>query len=340
MRTLVLSTLLAAAAAGAAEPPPTAEAPARVRLVDPGQASPSRAVAATVAAARRATLSTRVAASVRTVHVEEGDRVRAGQLLVSLAAEDLEAQLRAAEAALDAAAAQERRLVTLQAQGAATPVELEGARAQRAQADAAVRGVQAQLGYARIRAPFAGVVQARSVSAGDFVGPGAPLLTVDGAVGGEGLELQASLDGAEAQGLRQGQRLGFETEGGTGEVEVTALGPGGDPVSHRSSLRARVVRAPAGLRTGAFARLLLPAAVGATPSGTSADVWVPRSALVQHGDLAGVFVVEEGLGVLRWLSLAETVGDQVHVRAGLRPGERVVAAPGNLRDGQRVEVAP
>ena len=338
MRTLVLSTLLAAAAAGAAEPPPTAEAPARVRLVDPGQASPSRAVAATVAAARRATLSTRVAASVRTVHVEEGDRVRAGQLLVSLAAEDLEAQLRAAEAALDAAAAQERRLVTLQAQGAATPVELEGARAQRAQADAAVRGVQAQLGYARIRAPFAGVVQARSVSAGDFVGPGAPLLTVDGAVGGEGLELHASLDGAEAQGLRQGQRLGFEAEGGRGEVEVTALGPGGDPVSHRSSLRARVVRAPAGLRTGAFARLLLPAVPGAAP--VAGAVWVPRSALVQHGDLAGVFVVEDGLGVLRWLSLAETVGDQVHVRAGLRPGERVVAAPGNLRDGQRVEVAP
>ena len=40
-----------------------------------------------------------------------------------------------------------------------------------------------------------------------------------------------------------------------------------------------------------------------------------------------------------WLRLGEPEGDQLPVLAGLAPGERVIATPGNVRDGQRVEVA-
>jgi hypothetical protein len=87
------------------------------------------------------------------------------------------------------------------------------------------------------------------------------------------------------------------------------------------------------LRSGAFARLALPGASGG-------GVWVPRSALVSRGDLDGVFVAREGRAELRWVSLGERVGDRVRVRAGLRSDEVVVDAPGALRDGAAVEVAP
>ena len=65
---------------------------------------------------------------------------------------------------------------------------------------------------------------------------------------------------------------------------------------------------------------------------------VPRTAVVQRGDLSGVFVLADGRAALRWLRLGEPEGDQLPVLAGLAPGERVIAAPASLRDGQRVEV--
>ena len=89
-----------------------------------------------------------------------------------------------------------------------------------------------------------------------------------------------------------------------------------------------------GLRTGTFARLELP---GAPPSREGA--WIPRSALIERGDLTGVFVAEDGHANLRWISLGEPSGDRVPVRAGLKAGEPVIDSPGALRDGQAVEVS-
>jgi len=126
--------LLAALACGrhpaAPEPPPAV----KVRLAAPAQGDGAGWVAATLTATQRATLSTRLAASVRTIHVHEGQRVAAGDLLVSLADDDLQAGLKAAQAAVDAAGAQHRRIEALLKQDAAIPAEMDGATTQRAQA--------------------------------------------------------------------------------------------------------------------------------------------------------------------------------------------------------------
>jgi membrane fusion protein (multidrug efflux system) len=334
-RSLLLPLAAAAAAlsigpraASSAEPPPTSAV--RVRLVKTDAANAAHWAAASLGAVHVATLSTRLAASVRAIRVEEGMRVRQGQLLVSLADDDVRAQLRAAETALESASAHERRIVQLAAQRAATQSELEMAQAQRAQAAAAVAAAKANLAYTEIRAPFAATVQARRVNAGDLVGPGQPLVELEGS----DLEVQASLSEAEARGLRIGQRLRFQAGDRQGEAEITALSPGGDPLSHRRGLRARVASAGEGLRSGSFARIELP---GAAPDREAA--WVPRSALVERGDLIGVFVAEGGRAQLRWVSLGEPAGDRFPVRAGLKPGEPVVDSPGALRDGQVVEVS-
>jgi RND family efflux transporter MFP subunit len=320
---------LAVPAAGRAERAREPLPVARVRVAQAGTAEGGRWVAANLLAARRATVSTRISATVKAVHVEEGRAVAAGQLLVSLADDDLRGALEAARAALASAAAHERRIVELAKERAATPSELEGARAQRAQAEAAVAGAAANLAHAEIRAPYAGTVQARRIEPGDLVGPGQPLLELEGG----GLELVASLSEEEARGLAVGARLRFESGAGAGDAVVTALTPGGDALSHRRGIKARVITAPPELRSGTFARLEVPA----TGPGRG-GVWVPRSAVVERGDLTGVFVASSGKAELRWISLGEPVGDRIPVRAGLRPSEAVIDAPGALRDGQPVEV--
>ncbi len=329
---MVLTLAVPATLAGRAPAAASAPAPARVRVVTTAPAQGTRWVAGSVGAVHRAVVSTRTAASVRSVEVEEGARVRQGALLVRLSDDEVRAQRAAADAALATAAAHVRRMEALAPQGAATQVELEQARAQQAQAAAAVSAARAALTYTELRAPFAGTVQARRVSAGDLVGPGQPLLELEGS----GLEVVASLSDEEARGIAIGQTVRFEAGADAGAAQITALAAGGDPLSHRRTLRARVVEGGAALRSGAFARLALPARA----EGSGRGVWVPRSALVERGDLTGVFVAAAGQAQLRWLALGEGVGDRVPVRAGLASSEAVIDSPGALSDGQRIEVAP
>jgi RND family efflux transporter MFP subunit len=299
-----------------------------VRLTEAAVGNATPLYAATLAPVHRATVSTRLAATVQKVLVTEGTRVKRGQLLVTLSNDEVQAQVAASSTALANAASYERRIAELTSQRAATSVELESAQAQRAQAAAALAGTRASLSYTQLRAPFDGVVQARRVSAGDFVGPGQPLIEIEGT----GLEVQATLSEEEVGSLRIGQRIKFEAEGRHGEAEITALAPGGDALSHRRALRARVSGNAADFRSGAFARIEIPGGQEAK------ERRIPKTALIQRGDLTGVFVAEDGHARLRWLSVGEATSSDIVVRAGLSPSEAVIDAPGSLRDEQAVEI--
>ena len=299
-----------------------------VSLVAQGSPEGGAWVAATLQSTRTAMMSTRMAAQVRRVTVQEGQRVAAGTLLISLGDEDLQGQLKAAETGLATVEAYHRRIQALQAQKASTAVELEQVEAQVAQAQAGVTGLKANIAYTQIRAPFSGVVQSRKVSEGDFVGPGMPLLEL---VGDGEQELVASLSDQESKGLKPGAKVKFESEGIQGEAQITGLAPGGDQYSHKGTLRAKVLK-PKGLRQGSFARILVP---GLAIEGLS----VPRSALVQRGELTGVFVAKEGHAELRWISLGEGAGSYLSVRSGLKVGEKVIDHPGALQDGQPIELS-
>lgn len=303
-----------------------------VSLVAGSQAEGGVWVAATLQSTRNAMMSTRMAAQVKRVFVQEGQRVASGTLLMSLGDDDLQAQFQSAETGLATAQAHHRRIQALFGQKASTSSELEGAQAQLAQAQAGVSSIKANLAYTQIRAPFAGVVQSRKVNEGDFVGPGMPLLEL---VGEGDQELVATVSEAEAKAFKHGQKVKFESESTPGEAQVTALSPGGDAYSHRGTLRARVL-SPKGLRQGTFARILAP---GAKAEGLAKDVFVSRSALVQRGELTGVFVAKDGHAELRWITVGDGAGDSLPLRSGLKAEDRVIDHPGNLQDGQPIEVS-
>ena len=327
-----LATLLFGMACGKHE---LAESPvlptAKVHLAPGTLANDNGWVAMTLTSTQHAVLSTRLAASVTKVHVNEGQQVAAGAILISLADEDLQSGLKAAQAGVEAASAYHRRIAALLKQGAAIPAEMDQADTQLAQAQAGVEQVKSNISYTQIRAPFAGVIQSRMVNEGTFAGPGTPLVELEGQ---GSLELDGSVSEAEARGLKLGMSLPFEAENRQGTAVITALAAGGDPVSHRGTIRAQIRKGGEGLRTGTFARLRLPTTAGQSASG----LFVPRSALVLRGELSGVFVARNGQAELHWLSLGEAQGDRLPVRAGLAAAEQVIDAPGDLRDGQPIEV--
>lgn len=328
MRRLLPVVLLAAACSGG-HPPAAPDLPAiRIKLVPAEELGERTWVPVTVTAVDHAVLATRVSARIADITVAEGARVKRGDVLVRLSDDDVRATLKAAESQRDVAEAQLKRIQALRAANAATATEVDAAMTARADALARVEAARATLADTVLRAPFDAVVQRKWVSRGQLVSPGAPLLELDGTV----VELTGTLSEAEVAGVAVGAEVPFRVGTAQGNATLVALSPGGDPLSHRSAFRARPAAGAPALRSGDFGRIGVKGAGGPRRA-------VPRSAVVQRGDLSGVFVLADGRAALRWLRLGEPEGNQLPVLAGLAAGERVIDAPANVHDGQRVEVA-
>ncbi len=326
----------------------------------------------TVRARTAAAISSKVMGYVRDVTVSAGDRVHAGQLLVSLDARDLEAAQRQAEAALaearsavveidGAIAAAKAQLELAQAtfrrmkelhekrsisdqefDEAAAKVRMAEANHQMAlakrrqldekvqQADEAVKSAAIMRGWAKIQAPFDGVVTEKMVEPGNLAAPGVPLLTLERS---GAYRLEASLEESLLGAVRTGQDVEVELEalGKTFSARVSEIVPAVDAAS-RAFLVKIDLPPLAGLRSGLFGRARL-------RTQTRSVLAIPLEAVVERGQVRSVFVVEDGRARSRLVALGERRGDRVEVLTGLAAGETIVSpAPPALADGRRVEV--
>jgi membrane fusion protein (multidrug efflux system) len=311
-----------------AEPAPMPVTTARVSRAENGvQVS----IPGTVAAQGRAVLAARVAAAVVELPLREGQPVAAGAIVVRLDDHALRSAMASAEAAAHAAEAEDTRTRALLDKGAATPREAEETAARAAAARALLEADRESLSYAVLRAPFAGTIAARRVHVGDVISPGAPLLEIEG---DQGLEIRATLDARSALQVRVGQHVAAQVDGEVAALDavIRSLSPAGDPATHRFEVRATLPET-AGIRSGVFARLLVPAA------GPETRLLVPEAAVFRRGGLAGVFVVEQGRARLRWVAVGDATAGLIEARAGLESGETVALDPAALADGVRVEEA-
>lgn len=307
--------------------PPPAE-PVDVRVSAPAVTSSVTTVAATVRSTDEAEIATRTSGTVRRVRAEVGMAVRAGDTLALLDASDVTAAIESARAEAERASAYYRRIAALAEDGAATAQELDDARARAQAAEASLRNARGQLGYVVIRAPFAGVVAARHAGAGDLAVPGMPIVTL---VRPGSLKVEADVPGAVASRIRAGDsatvRLG---EAGTAvAARVSRVSPALDRQSRRARVELIFVSGATGSLPppGSFARIEIP-----DPDRSS--LWIPADAIVERGQLRGVYLAEAEHARLRWVRPGERRGDAVEVLAGLEPEARVVRAPGEwLSDG-------
>lgn len=312
--------------------------------------------AGTVRAARRAGLSPGTGGQVGRLHVKEGDRVQAGQVMLELWNDDLQAQLLLATSELDRskALAEETRLraeiaereakrqTELQQQGMAsdervdrTVMEAQAARAEElaAQADSKVREHQCQLIAAQIergilRAPFAGIVAEVNGEVGEYVTPSPVGISLPAAVDlidDSSLYVSAPIDEVDASHVRNGMTArvtmdAFGKKAFDGRVRRIA------PYVLDREKQARTVDVEVDFDPGTMAEVLLLA-------GYSADVEV---LLAQRTDVVRVptEAVREGSVVLvvgpanaierRAVRTGLSNWRHTEVLEGLQPGERIV----------------
>ena len=365
----------------ALKPSPLAVRTAQVSaIIGEAAASASSVLDATgyVVARRMATVSAKVTGRVREVLIEEGQKVEEGQVLARLDPVDAQAQrtlsasqlaasqsqIASVQAQLKEAEANAARLSTLAAQKLVSRAQFEQAVATRdalrAQLATTRRNAQVARDGLRIadngvdntivRAPFAGVVIAKSAQPGEIVSP----LSAGGGFTRTGIGTIVDMDSLEVE-VEVGEAFigrvkpGMRTETILNAYQdwkipgrVIAIIPAAD--RGKATVKVRVgldakgdprIVPDMGARVG-FLEDAKPAQADAKPG-----VLVPAAAIAQRGDRDVAFVVNGGMASLRKLTLGRTLGEDREVLAGVAGGEQVVLdPPETLADGARVTVAP
>jgi RND family efflux transporter MFP subunit len=302
----------------------------------------------TVRALQTSQLSAQVAGIVVAIRAQEGQLVRKDELLIVLDDAQQRAALQRASAAVSSAqqdlAAGDAdyalanstlgRYQSLYEKKSVSPHEMDevqaraksaGARRDQAQAgitQARAMELQARagLGYTRIRAPFDGVVTAKQVDVGTLASPGVPLLTLEDT---RRFRLEASVDESDIRLIKMGataavavDALGTELQG-----KIVQIVPAADPAS-RSFVVKLELPSDSRLRSGVFGRVRF-------PRGERDAILMPRTALLDHGQLQGVYVVgADGQIALRFVTVGKPAGDNIELLSGVAAGERLVAAHG------------
>lgn len=349
----IVSSVAFLAACGRPEPAPEPVRAVKLLKVGPSTLEASAEFAGDVRARVESRLGFRVGGKLTERPAEVGQRVKPGQLLARLDAQDLALSSQAAQAAVAAARTQRdlaradlQRFKNLLAQGFVSGAEIDRRQAtldaaeaslQQAMAQGAVQGNQA--GYARLLAGNPGVVTAVLAEAGQVVQSGSPVVVV-------------AEDGARDVVFAVPEdKLSLVRPGTPATVRPWSAGQGATPIE--GTVREVAASADAATRTYQV-KLALPANAAlplgatayvtlATPRTGLAAITLPTTAVLQstEGDRSGsmVYVFDQGSSTVRSrpVRVAGAEGNQVVIAGGLQPGDEVVAAGGHvLTDGQKV----
>ena len=279
--------------------------------------------------------------------VNVGDLVAEGQTIAAidptaleLAVQSAKADLSKAEAALENAVGTEQRKLILIKSDATTRQTLDDAAQVRAGAEASTARARAnlakaveQLGYAEVKADFAGVVTAASAEVGQVVAPGQGVVTVARLDAREAvIDIGADFPVPLTVGLpfTVGLQLlpAVQVQG-----QIREVGPQADQATRMRRVRIALNDPPESFRLGST--------ITAKPgNGQSPVLRVPGSAVLKQGGETFVWIIDAPTSTvsLHKVNLAEDeIG--IKVTGGLAAGTRIATAGiHSLNEGQQVRI--
>lgn len=298
-------------------------------VVESATIVPRQELPGTIRAQQRATVSAKVLGTVTAADFAIGIEVAVGDVLVKLSADELNARVAQARAALDLANREYARETDLLRQGATAQETVNRLADNRRIAEANLAQVAAQLAYTQVVAPFAGVITARYVEPGYLASPGLPLFAIEGR---GAFEVEVAVpDSLPLVALGDGLVVTHRESKLT--ARVLEASPAADPTS-RTRLVVLALPSSSDVRSGQYVRVHWPVA-------QREQLTVPSTALTRFGQMDRVFVESEGRAILRLVRIGGQQDDRTVVLAGLNAGERVVLnPPTSLRDGQSLTLDP
>ena len=207
------------------------------------------------------------------------------------------------------------------------------------QAKADVASSQVYSSFSRIAAPINGIVVSRQADVGYMASPGTPLLTIES---GNDYRLEASVQESQINRIHLGDQVRVRIDA-LGPEELTGIVveivPASDPASRTYVVKVSIP-APTGnqqiIRSGLYGKAHF-------VTGRTQAITIPQKAVVEHGQLTSVYVVDQsGIARMRLVRTGKTYADRVEVLSGLKEGEQIIVeGVAAVNDGSRVrEAAP
>jgi len=321
------------AAAPASRRAPRVE-PVQIAVAELSSAARSIAVTGTVEPIRTVGVVSQIAGVLQAVTVEEGDVVREGAVLARIAAPEIDAQLRSAEAALEVARTTAERSAKLFEARVLTAAEYERDHAALAAARATRDQIRTRKGFATVRAPGAGVVLERTVEAGDLASPQLRLFTLADV---STLVVRVPVSELHVTSLRPGGPADVTLDALPGQKlkgTIRRIFPAGDSATRLVPVEVALAGASASqARPGFLARVTFRLAP------RDNVLLVPGTAVLENPRGAVVYVVRDGKANLRPVERGVSYEGRIEITNGLAVGDSVVVAGGTmLRDGAPVRV--
>lgn len=315
-------------------------------------------VVGSVRARTSAVVSTRIPGSVSVLRVSEGDRVKKGQVLAQLDAQENQSTAAVAIAGIDEArrgldeAISQKKLADatferyhnlfkeqavsrqeFDVKLSGKEVALQGvarAEARLRQAQEGAKAATTMSGYTKIVAPISGVIASKQADLGTSVFPGQPLMTIEDD-GSYQLELAVPENVASRVTPGTALQVTLDALGNSFAARISEIVPTADPVSR--TFVAKIPLNRKGLKSGMFGRGAI--SVGSTVTG----ITVPKKAVIEQGALTSLWIVDKGNIVrMRIIKVGRQTGDRVEVLSGLSDGERVVVSGvEKVTEGAKVE---
>lgn len=284
-------------------------------------------------------VTTEAGGVVRSIEFDAGQPVAAGAVLVRLNTANEDATLKALQASAQLARVQADRWQKLSRDQLVSKDDAQQKLTAAATAQAQVEAQRALVAQKTIRAPFSGVLGIRKVNLGQYVAPGAAVVSLQQL---DPIYLDFSLPEQEIGKMVVGTRIRASVDALPGQVfegEVTAIEPQVDANTRNFKVQATLPNPDRAVRPGGFAK------VGFDLGGARDVVVIPQTAVSFNPYGNAVFVVskvkrkpgekdmqgqpltgDKFVVTQRFVKTGATRGDLIAVTDGLKPGEQVVTS--------------
>ena len=294
-----------------------------------------------------------VPGKVARIYVEEGDRVRKGQVLAELDTrmaklqlEQAEAGLAVAEANFKSASRDWERMQELRERGTISSQQYEKAqmayemaKAQLQQARAALNMAKHQLEVSVMKAPFGGIVTGRNINEGEYINPamagmgpmGPSVVTL---MDLSKVKVEVNVPERDVGKVEVGQEAEVRVDSYPGRTfvgKVYRINPAADPMARTFKVEISIPNEDMALKAGMFARVRI------TIQERKGVLLVPLESVVKEGGSFYVFVVQGNRASRRPVKLGLTDGRYAEVLEGVGEGEKVVTTGKEmLKEGSEV----
>lgn len=285
---------------------------------------------------RIVTVSSEVSGRIERIPPEEGSKVQAGDLLIKLNTDLIRPEFESAKAQVGRDQIEFDRMTNLAKENAATQRDLDNATSQLAISKARLEGIRARLERTSILAPTSGVLNDLLVEEGEYVDAGNPVAQV---VDTDTVKVVVEIPERDVAFFSVGDKAEIfaDTKGQAESLEgkVTFISELADTRTRSTRTEITLDNKQRLLRSGQIVHVRLTRRI------LKDAVLIPLLAVIPMEDSKAVYVVNSSQAKRRDVELGIIRGDQVQIKSGLEPGEKLIIAGHRfVAPGQKVNIVP